>query len=189
MMKLCWKYLSVFASTGLLLIFLNSGCGGGSGGGGGSVGPTAPTIADVAGSWTGSYTLESATGCGCVGSITQLLVGLTVASNTEISQSGSAIQGTLTSPWSAELCEFTGTVGSESIGAEATGCVIEEYPGMECPDGQRRDLYWSSATLQATAFGNDMNGTLVESWDCFHSGNGQPKGTLTLQGRIEQRRG
>ena len=137
----------------------------------------------------GSYTLEFAEGCGCVGSVAQLLIGLTVGTATEITQDGSAIQGTLTSPWTAELCDFTGTVGSESLSAEATGCVIEKTPDMECPNGDRRDLYWSSTTLQATAFGNDMNGTLIETWDCFKTGSGEPRGSLVLQGLVEQERG
>ena len=175
--------------VGTLVVLLVSGCGGGGGDGGGAVGPTAPTIADVSGSWSGSYTLESATGCGCIGATTQLLIGLAVTSSTEISQNGTAIQGTWKSPWTAELCDFEGTVGSESLNAEATGCVLEEYLDMECPNGSRRDLHWSSSTLQATALGNDMNGTLMESWDCSDGRTGEPKGTLILHGRIQQRRG
>jgi hypothetical protein len=189
MTKLYWKCLSVCVSAGLLLIFLNSGCGGGGGSGGGAVGPTAPTIADVAGNWYGSFALESATGCGCIGSAVQLAIGLSFESTMEISQSGAAAQGRWISPGAAEWCDFAGTVGSESLHAEATGCMTVEETDVECMNGNRRDLHWAGATLQATVFGNDMNGTLVETWDCFHSHTGEPKGTLTLNGRIEQERG
>jgi len=189
MMKLCLKYLSVFASTGVLLIFLNSGCGGGGGSGGGGGGPTAPTIADVAGSWAGELTLESATGCGCVGSLFQLFVGISEDYTMEISQDGAAIQSTWTSVETGEWCRFTGTVGSESFRAEGTGCLTEEELDVECLNGNRRDLEWTGSTWQGTVLANEITGTFDETWDCFDSATNDAKGTLTLAGSFSQTRG
>lgn len=189
MTKHWWINLTAALGIAAILVLFNFGCGGGSGGGGGGGGPTAPTIADVDGYWSGSLTLESVGGCSCIGSVLQLFVGLAEESFIDISQSGSAIQGRWTSQGSGEWCDVTGTVGSESLSVEATSCVTEVITEVECLNGALRDLHWTGATLQATVFGNDMSGTAIETWDCSNSKNGEPAGTLTLQGRTQHKRG
>jgi hypothetical protein len=177
------------ASVSAFIVLISSGCGGGSGGGGGGpVGPTAPTIADVAGNWSGTLTLNSATGCGCVGTATQFVIGLAIESTMDITQNGTAISGVLTSGWSGELCDFEGTVGSESLSAEATRCESGEWTDVECLNGNRIDLHWAGATLQASVFGNNLDGTVIESWDCSNSKTGAPTGTLVLEARSQHKR-
>ena len=189
MTRICRMCLTTLTGAGLMFVVFNSGCGGGGGGGGGPAGPTAPTIADVAGYWSGSVTLESIDGCGCVGSTIQMLIGISDQSFIDISQNGSTIQGRWTSQGSGEWCDITGTVGSESLTAEVTSCVIEVINEVECLNGALRDLHWTGASFQATVFGNDMTGTAIETWDCFNSNNDKPAGTLTLQGKTRHKRG
>jgi hypothetical protein len=176
-------------SAAAVLTVIAVGCGGSSGGGGGS--PTEPpTVAQVAGNWTGTTTLQSATGCGCVSDAFSIFVGLPFAETAQISQNGSAIQGQIGQ--GADACDFTGTVGTQSLSATVSGCPDGTFPEIqdfECLNGNIRDLVLTGETIEATVSGDQINGTTVETVDCFHGTSGEPLGTMRLVASLALRRG
>lgn len=169
----------------VVLVVAGGGCGGSSGGGS----PTEPpAVLQVAGTWTGTSTLESAAGCGCVGEAFEILAGLPFPQVMQIVQNGSSIQGQLGTDENA--CEFSGTVGSQSLSATYESCGAgTNIEGFECLNGNRRDLVFTGGRLEATVTGNDMNGSQVETVDCFHPTSGEKLGAMRVEGRLSLRRG
>lgn len=166
------------------LVLLATGCGGG----GSSSGPTAPTIANVAGNWTGTYAAESASGCGCVGDLFQTIIGVPLTLTMEIQQNGSTFEGRLTDE-DGVWCDLEGTVGSEAFNAEFTSCSETDPGEVECRNGIQRYVAWGRTTLQGTVIGNRMTGTVLEEDECFTSNKDEFLGVLTVRLGIDLQRG
>jgi hypothetical protein len=183
-MRIHWKAYSLGVTAAAILVVLSPGCGGSSGGGSG---PTAPTIANIAGSWAGTYALESASGCGCVGDLFQTVIGVTLPLTLEIAQDGATFEGRVTDE-EGVWCDLEGTVGSETFTASFTTCSDPDPGEVECLNGNRRNLIWGDTAIQGTVIGNRMTGTVLEEDECYNSNTGVLIGTLSVELGIELQR-
>ena len=185
MMRVHWNAYSFHVAAGSVLVLIALGCGGSSGG---STSPTAPTIAEMAGNWTGTYAAESASGCGCVANLLQTIVGVRVPFSMQISQNGATFEGRLTDE-EGVWCDLEGTVSSGTFSASFTTCSEPDPGEVECPNGSRRNLVWGHTTVEGTVIGNQMTGTVFEEDECYNSNNGEYIGMVSVQLGIELQRG
>ena len=186
-MRAPWKAHSIYVAAGSILVLIAFGCSGG-GGGGGSTSPTAPTLNELAGNWTGTYAVESASGCGCVANLLQTIVGVRAPLSMEISQNGAAFEGRLTDE-EGVWCDIEGTVGAGTFSASFTTCSEPDPGEVECPNGARRNLVWGHTTVEGTIVGNRITGTVFEEDECYQSGNGNFIGMVSVQLDLELQRG
>ena len=180
-----WRAYSIYVAAGTVLVLTALGCGGS---GGGSTSPTAPSLNELAGNWTGTYAVESASGCGCVANLLQTIVGVRAPLSMEISQNGAAFEGRLTDE-EGVWCGIEGTVGAGTFSASFTTCSEPDPGEVECPNGTRRYLAWGTTTVEGTVIGNQVTGTIFEEDECYHSGNGEFIGMVSVQLDIELQRG
>ena len=109
-------------------------CGGGSSS---PTAPSAPTIAQVAGVYTGTSTLTSVSGGECVGTLFQSAVGAVSAFTAGVTQMGSTLSATVTSQTTGISCSYSGTAGSSAVTLNLTTCQIDTLV-YECAGGVRR---------------------------------------------------
>ena len=169
-----------------LFLILFSACSSGGGDGGG--GPTAPSEANIGGLWNGTTTLQSAGGCGCVGSFYNSLSGLQDNFTTQVNQNGPSFTARATSNSTGLWCDYSGTVSSNSWSMNATQCNVTFIAGFTCANGNRRDLTLVSLSANGTVSGNTMTGNAVETWNCFNSNTGAGAGVLTIRSTDQQTR-
>lgn len=168
-----------FVGAVLALSLISGACNGGSSRGS----PTSPPeVVEVAGQWGGVTSIESVSGCGCVGQEFGSFGPINKDTEWEISQSGAAIEGSFYDDWGPGWCDFTGTIDVNDFRAASTGCEQEEMQ-WGCENGNPRSLVLRNTDWQGRVHlgTSHINGTAGTTWDCFDSRNGQAMGALTLQ--------
>jgi hypothetical protein len=146
--------------VGGLLSMLAAACG--------SDSPTAPSIAQVSGVWTGRVTQSSAIGGECVGLYLATFNGASEAFTASITQTGSSLTATASSQGGTS-CAYTGTAGEDSVALNATTCQISILQ-IQCANGAQRDIQRISQSVTGRVNGNTMTGTVGESWNVYVRG-------------------
>jgi len=147
---------------------------------GGSSSPTAPSIAQVGGAWTGLVTQTSVSGGECVGVLFQSSNGASDRFTASITQDGSSLTASASSQTAGHSCVYTGTAGSSSVSLNATFCQPSSVR-LQCANGALRDIYLVggmgetgspgvSRRITGTVSGNTLSGTIGETWNVFVSG-------------------
>ena len=131
--------------------------------------PSTPTIAQVGGVWTSTATLTGVTGGECVGNLFQGFVGTVSASTATVTQTGSTLTGTITSPDTGISCSYSGTAGSNTVVLNLTTCQVDTAQ-IECGGGVLRHIQLVAGSATGTVSGNTMSGTAVETWNVFTEG-------------------
>lgn len=133
----------------------------------GSSTPTAPSVAQVGGVWTGPVTQTGATGGECLG-LFQLSTGASTPFTLAITQTASALTATASAQASGQSCSYTGTAGSNNLSLNATSCQPVGFQ-VTC-NFLARDVVLVSRSVTATVGGNTMTGTSGETWNVFPRG-------------------
>jgi hypothetical protein len=170
-------------------LFLVS-CGGGSQSSSTSTTPTTPTPTpvNVAGLWTGTTQLTSATGGDCVGTLYAGQVGTTSTYAVQVTQSGSSITARATSTTTGQYTDYTGTAGSSSVSLNWTYATAGVMTGFRCSNGQLRDLRLQTSTITADIYGNSGTGTAAESWNVYINGTQTGAGSMILSSTFKMAR-
>jgi hypothetical protein len=136
---------------------------------GGNSTPTAPSIAQVSGVWTGTVTQTSASGGECVGTLFAGSNGVSSPFTVSITQSGSSLNATASSQTTGQSCTYTGTAGSNTIALNVTTCTPVAFQ-IRCANNAVRDIYLVTRSVTGTLNGNMISGTTGETWNVFASG-------------------
>jgi hypothetical protein len=153
------------------VVVLACGCG--------SDSPAAPSIAQVAGVWTGTATLTAALGGECVGPIFQRGAGIPSALTASITQNGSALTATVTSQGTGAACTYSGTAGGSVLTLNMTSCQLGAFR-LQCSNGAVRDISLLTEAINGTAIGSQITGTASETWNTYLAGTAVPVGVLNL---------
>ena len=118
--------------------------------------PTAPSVVQVGGTWTGTQTLTAVAGGECVGVIFSTFIGESAPFVITITQTGDSLASTY------QACSYAGTAGSSSFTLNSTSCTIPGYGDVSCQiadGGGTRDVVFISRTISGTINGNSMAAT------------------------------
>lgn len=173
------KRLALTVAVGLAL----TACGGGDSNNGTSTPttPSAPTIAQVGGVWTGSVVQTSASGGDCVGPFFQQSNGASDRYTVTISQSGTFLTATASSQTSGSSCTYSGTAGSNTLALNFLDCQSGAAYRVTCAGGFQRDIYLRARSITGTVSGNVINGTTGETWNVYPVGTmSNPFGNLIV---------
>ena len=85
--------------------------------------PTSPSVVQVSGTWNGTATSRGWSGGECVGTTLQAGGPLAQPFSLSITQSGSDLTASTTSPVTG-TCSYTGTAASSSITLNLTSCAV-----------------------------------------------------------------
>ncbi len=130
--------------------------------------PSTPTIAQVAGDWTGTTTLTSVIGGECVGTVFQTMLGLPFPFTAAVTQTGSTLSATVTLDITATTCSYSGTAGSNTVTLNVTSCEVGgSFRRLPCAGGVVRDMQLIGGSITGTVSGNTVSGTLAEMWNIF----------------------
>jgi cytoskeletal protein CcmA (bactofilin family) len=162
-----------------LLAVALAGCGGGS--------PSAPGPANVAGTWTGTATLTTATPRGdCIADLRQQGLPVTGPVTVVLSQSGPDLTGTVTVDGIAVAITGKVVQSQVSAGADGVGICDERVPCIS--DGRFKRVCAASLRFSGTVDGNVMTGSYVEIDQRFDVLSGAREGDVVVQGTFELRR-
>jgi hypothetical protein len=142
--------------------------------------PTSPSIAQVAGVWRGTSRVSSVSGGECFATTFQSLVGGSTTASAAVTQSGSALNVTITDPSTGANCVYTGTAGASAIQLTVVSCSASDSIGAHCASGALRDIRLQTASINATVSGTSMTGTEAETFNVNVGGTSTAVGTLTL---------
>jgi hypothetical protein len=133
---------------------------------GGNTAPTAPSIAQIGGVWTGLASQSSVSSGQC----SDFFVNGAASSYTlSVTQTGSTLAATGSSQLTGIQCSYTGSAGSNTVTLNATSCSTSAYQ-VTC-NGAARDIFLAALSITATISGNAMIGTADETWNVFPRGN------------------
>jgi len=180
MIKGSYLLRNLILAIGSIAIAISLGCGGG--GGGGPTAPPTPQPANMAGTWSGTATVVSTSGGGCVanlftpGAFEQLTISL--------AQGGTSLTGTLT--WFNRqnsgitlVCNLNGSIEGSNFSLVGSNCnSVDLIAG--CGNGPRIQLL--SGSINGTVTGNTLSATGVERWQV----TGSPQ--LTVNYRLDMQR-
>lgn len=127
--------------------------------------------------WTGSATLNSVTGGGCIGAALQAAIGSTTSFAVAVTQTGSSLTATVTEAGSS--CSYSGSVGTSTVVLNLTTCEIGSLLGAQCPNGALRDVMVVSGALTGSVSGNRITGTATDMFNIFVAGTSTGAGALT----------
>jgi hypothetical protein len=143
----------------VLIGLLPSACGGG--GGGTSTSPT--QAAQVAGNWSVSETLTSATGGDCVGLVAAQAIGVSFPSEYQLGQTGADLTALYND--GDIVCTLSGTAGAESFTLNASACQVSDV-AVRCANGLTREVRYGSFRVNATVVSRDrFTGIATQSWN------------------------
>lgn len=151
--------------------FLVSACG--------SDSPTAPSVTQIAGVWTGGETSTSIQGGECIGQALSANIGQRSPMTLAIQQSGSNLTATRTYTVNGSACTLTGTISGSSVVLNVQSCQIGGFTGATCANGSVRDVTLVSGAFTTTVSGNTMTGTYNETWNVFQAGTTTGVGIMT----------
>ena len=141
--------------------------------------PNAPSVTQIAGTWSGSSRLASIAGEACVAEQLREIVGVTGPISLVFSQNGSTV--TETSFRTSSECRFTGTVGTSTLALRVTSATCNELVrGFPCRDNAgSRDIGLMERTLSGAIDGNRMSLTLIQRDNVFIAGTSTLVGVVT----------
>jgi hypothetical protein len=142
--------------------------------------PTSPSVVQVGGTWNGTATSRAWSGGECVGPTLQAGGPLAQAFSLAITQSGSALTATTTSP-ATGTCSYAGTAGSNSIALNLTSCATSLFPNFPCSNGAVRDLRLVGLSTALNISGNNASGTSTYTYDVFTPGSAARLGTVVIE--------
>jgi hypothetical protein len=166
---------AVFALIASLLVV---GCEDGS--------PTQPSLVQVGGLWTGSVRLTSVIDGECVGPTLAPSIGTTQVSMLQITQNSGDLTATATETSTGINTNYSGMAGSNIFTLNATS--PNTMLGFLCSDGQRRDVYRTVSTINASVSGNSGNGTAAEAYTVFLPATPIAVGILNTSGTFTMTR-
>ena len=143
MRRRCWLFAVTLGAV--------VGCGGST--------PSAPSIPQVAGKWTGTATLLSATGGECLAQGVVPFIGMSHAFSLDVTQTGSVASATI------GTCSYTGTVTATgfSLSVSQGSCTQVDQNVVVCPNGAARFTQLVSSVLSFAVNGNIATGTDTDS--------------------------
>jgi hypothetical protein len=142
--------------------------------------PTSPSVVQVAGTWNGTATSRAWSGGECVGATLQAGGPLAQPFSLAITQSGSSLTATTTSPATGN-CSYAGTAASSSITLNLTSCAISVFPNFPCSNGAVRDLRLVGLSTALNISGNNASGTSTYTYDVFIAGSAARVGTVVIE--------
>lgn len=154
-------------------------------GGDGGSSPTGPVWADKSGKYVGSFGVENASGCGCVGEGWSQF-DFSNSMEWDIWQNSTSVEGSYFIEWDlgwtpkSTRCDFTGTL-DRTFSVASASCDVAEVQ-MICADGTPRDLVLKSLKWEGAVAGDDIYGDWTGTWDCFDPRTDAAAGVLTLDG-------
>jgi hypothetical protein len=137
--------------------------------------PITPSVAQVAGVWTGTVTQVRASGVECA-ALFQVSNGHVDDDTVSIEQHGIGLVANGTSQTTGQNCAYAGGAGSNSIVLQMTSCQPSSYQ-VTCA-GVARDVALVSHSLAGMVVGNTITGTLSTTWNVF------PRGATTGIGLV-----
>jgi len=161
----------------ILLTCLVSSCGGGNGGS--SEPPTSPTpsAANVAGTWTGTATFQTASPAGnCFADLFLAVVGRTAERAWSVTQNGSSVTVVETQGDNVET--LSGTVNASTISLTLQSTNVGTL-STSCPDGVNRNMRFKTASVSATISGTRITGTKTAIYDTWVVATGALSGAVT----------
>jgi hypothetical protein len=156
--------------TVLALAILMSACG--------SDAPTAPSVVQVAGTWTGTLTQVSATGDQECLARFQQTNGASDRYTMSITQSGIEVDGTATSQATGLTCDYKGIAHTTTVELATKVCRPIGVPAT-C-NLLPRDVVVVGHILTGTVSGNTIQGTTQQSWTVFPRGASNVIGAITV---------
>jgi hypothetical protein len=157
----------------VLIGLLPAACGGGST-------STSPTrAAQVAGNWTLTEILTSATGGDCAGLIAQQAVGASFPSEFQLAQTGADLTALYND--GDIVCTLSGTAAAESFTLNASACQVSDV-AVRCANGQTREVRYGSFRVNATVVdSNRFTGVETQTWNVTTTtGEALPPMTLVV---------
>jgi hypothetical protein len=161
----------------VLLTCLVSSCGGGNGTGSGTpISPT-PSTANVAGTWKGTATFQTASPAGhCVADVFLRVAGATAQRAWSVTQIGSLL--TVTETQGSDVETLSGTVDAGTITLNSQGTNIGTL-SSSCPDGVDRHMRFKTGSVSATVSGSRITGTKTTVYDTWVIATGASSGAVT----------
>lgn len=145
----------------------------------GSETPTAPSIAQVAGVYTGSLRTTAVTGGECLGAALQGSIGTSSPITASFTQNGAAISATIASQATGLNCSLSGTADSSTIALTLTSCQAGNF-SVACGTGGRLALVVGGSAT-GTASGSTITGTYAQTYNVqVNVAFGAPVGVMTV---------
>ena len=129
-----------------------------------------PGVAQVAGVWTVTETLNSVSGGDCLGEMVQTTLGRQDTGTLTITQSGSSLSAIFRDAKSGSSCSYAGTAGSGVIELRWTRCDAAILTNIRCANGALRDTRLAAKSISAFVSGGSASGSDAETWDVFVAG-------------------
>ena len=161
----------------ILLTCLVSSCGGGNGGSSGPPTSPTPSAANVAGTWKGVATFQTASPAGnCVADVFLTLVGRTGERAWSVTQNGSSV--TVVETQVPHVETLSGTVDTSTISLTSQGSNAGTL-STGCPDGVDRHMRFKTGSVSATISGTRITGTKTTIYDTWVTATGASSGAVT----------
>src|SRR5262245_14633256 len=133
--------------------------------------PSPPPPAQVSGTWRGTATATSVSGGECFAAAFAAIVGQTAQITASISQAGSSLNATVSSPSTGSGCNYSGTAGQSAVMVTTTLCSASDITGVPCPgSGLVRDIKLQTSVINGTVNGNTITGTETDAFNIFAGG-------------------
>jgi hypothetical protein len=142
-----------------------------------TAGPS-PFMAQVGGVWSGTQTLTSARGGGCIPVMLQ--PGTVEPLALSVQQTYDTLTARMSSAGTGVACNYAGKATLNSLVMDSSDC-DEQLLVVMCQNGDVRDLKLAGSTINATVRGGVASGTIAYTYNVFLTGKSEGAGSLVAR--------